>query len=48
MEQAIFSDADQQFTVKVAHSLEEAISLLEVGFELHGEYEGNKLFRKRK
>jgi len=37
-----------QFIVKVADTLEEAIKLMEVGFEYHAEIEGHKLFRKRK
>jgi predicted RNase H-like HicB family nuclease len=41
-------DANDQFTVKVANTLEEAIKLMEVGFEFHTEVEGNKLFKKRK
>lgn len=41
-------DANDQFTVKVADTLEEAIKLMEVGFEFHAEVEDHKLFRKRK
>jgi integrase len=40
--------ANDQFIVKVADTLEDAIKLMEVGFELHAEIEGHKLFRKRK
>jgi hypothetical protein len=40
--------ANDQFIVKVADALEEAIKLMEVGFEYHAEIEGHKLFRKRK
>jgi hypothetical protein len=40
--------ANDQFTVKVAGTLEDAVNLMEVGFEFHAEIEGNKLFRKRK
>jgi hypothetical protein len=40
-------EANDQFTVKVADTLEDAIKLMEVGFELHAEIEGNKLCRKR-
>lgn len=36
------------WTVKVAETLEEAIKLMDVGFEFHTEVEGRKLFRKRK
>ena len=39
---------DDQFTVKVADTMEDAIKLMEVGFEYHAEIEGHKLFRKRK
>jgi hypothetical protein len=41
-------EANDQFTVKIANTMEEAIKLMEVGFEYHAEVEGNKLFRKRK
>jgi hypothetical protein len=34
--------------VKVANTLDDAVKLMEVGFEFHAEIEGNKLFRKRK
>jgi len=40
--------ANDQFIVKVADTLEEAIKLMEVGFEYHAEIESHKLFRKRK
>lgn len=33
---------------KVASSLEEAVELIEAGFEYVTEYEGKKIFRKRK
>jgi hypothetical protein len=39
--------ASDQFTVKVADTLEDAIKLMEVGFEFHAEVAGHKLFRKR-
>jgi hypothetical protein len=41
-------DANDQFTAKVADTMEDAIKLMEVGFEFHAEIEGYKLFRKRK
>ena len=41
-------EADDQFIVKVADTMDEAVRLLEVGFEFHAEVEGHKLFRKRK
>jgi integrase len=42
------SEANDQFIVKVADTLEDAVKLMEVGFEYHAEVEGHKLFRKRK
>lgn len=42
------NEANDQFTVKVANTLDDAVKLMEVGFEFHTEIEGNKLFRKRK
>jgi len=48
-EKMIFgSQANDQFTVKVADTLDDAVKLMEVGFEYHAEVEGHKLFRKRK
>jgi len=44
----MYQDGNDQFTVKVANTVDEAIKLMEVGFEYHAEIEGNKLFRKRK
>jgi hypothetical protein len=41
-------ETNNQFIVKVANTMEDAIKLMEVGFEYHAEIEGNKLFRKRK
>ena len=41
-------EGNDQFTVKVADTMEEAIKLMELGFEYHAEVEGHKLFRKRK
>jgi hypothetical protein len=45
---AIFNEADDEFHVKVAESLEEACRLLEVGFEYVMDMDGKKLFGKRK
>ena len=42
------SDTNEQFIVKVADTLEEAIKLMEAGFEHHAKIEGHELFRKRK
>ena len=48
-EQTQDSGTVDQFTVKVADTMEDAIKLMEVGFEFHAEVEGrHKLFRKEK
>jgi len=39
---------DDSFTVKVGSTLEECTNLLEAGFEFVTDFEGQKLFRKRK
>jgi hypothetical protein len=41
------AQGNDQFTVKVADTLEDAVKLMEVGFEFHAEIEGHKLFRKK-
>ena len=51
LEKAIFQNPqDDEFTARVANNVEEACSLIEVGFEyVTGEYkDGGKIFRKRK
>jgi len=48
LEQALFQQANDEFTVKVANSVEEACKLVEVGFEYTCEYGDAKIFRKRK
>jgi integrase len=48
LEQMMYMESADKFTVKVADTLEEAIKLMEVGFEYHAEVEGHKCFRKRK
>jgi integrase/recombinase XerD len=49
IENAIYAHGKpEEFHVKVAHSLDEACKLLEVGFEYVTDMEGAKLFRKRK
>jgi hypothetical protein len=40
--------SNDEFSVKVADTLNDAVKLLEVGYEFHMEIEGKKLFRKRK
>lgn len=48
MEHAIFnSDRNDQFTVKVAETVEDACELVEVGFEYVTEVDQKKIFRKR-
>jgi hypothetical protein len=50
MEQALFSNSSNEYHVKIAQSVEQAMALIEVGFEyVTGEYnDGGKIFRKRK
>jgi Phage integrase family len=47
LEQAIFEFNDQ-YEVKLASTVDEAVKLVEVGFEYITEMDGKKLFRKRK
>ena len=42
------SKNNDAFIVKVADELEDAIRLIEIGFEFHTEIAGHKVFRKRK
>jgi len=44
----LYEDTSDQFIVKVADTKDDAVNLMEVGFEFHAEIEGHKLFRKRK
>jgi len=50
LDEKLFKDYDDSFTVRVAHNIGEATRLVEVGFEyVTGEYDdGSKIFRKRK
>lgn len=49
IEWALFqSSVDDEFTVKAVGTLDEAVKLLEVGFEYVTYMDGVKLFRKRK
>jgi hypothetical protein len=48
MEKMAFNVTSNEYTVKVAATLEEACQLLEVGFEYVTEIDGKKLFRQRK
>lgn len=49
LENAVFKETEDQYTTKVAHNIQEAQKLVEVGFEFHDDFgtEG-KLYRKRK
>ncbi|MEM2999223.1 MAG: tyrosine-type recombinase/integrase [Candidatus Bathyarchaeia archaeon] len=47
LEQAIFT-VNEDYEVKAVETLEEAVKLLEVGFEYVTDMDGKKLFRKRK
>jgi hypothetical protein len=46
--EVIFKEQNDEFTVKVAKTPEEACSLAEVGFEKFDEFNGLHLHRKRK
>jgi len=48
LEKALFQNINDEFHVRVAHNLDEACKLLEVGFEYVTDMNGAKLFRKRK
>ncbi|MCK4478762.1 hypothetical protein KAU88_09615 [Candidatus Bathyarchaeota archaeon] len=50
LDQKLFKDCDDSFTVRVTRNIGEAASLIEAGFEyVTSEYnDGCKIFRKRK
>ena len=48
LEQALFKETSDEFTVRVAKTPEEIKTLLEVGFEYVCEKDGLLFFRKRK
>ena len=48
LEEMMYQESSDQFTVKVADTMEDAVKLMEVGFEYHATVEGHQLFRKRK
>jgi len=48
LEQALFLSETDDFICKVAHNLEEAIPLIEAGFTQATEFDGIKIFKKRK
>ncbi|HML03527.1 MAG TPA: hypothetical protein VK487_09170 [Candidatus Bathyarchaeia archaeon] len=49
LDQKLFNDVDDNFMIRIAHNVQEAATLTEVGFEfVTGEYnDGGKIFRKR-
>lgn len=48
LEQAVFTEENDEFHVKAVKTLDEACKLIEVGFEYVIDMEGYKIFRKRK
>ena len=48
LEQISFQTSADEFTVRATNDMEEAMKLLEVGFEYVCKMNGYKLFRKRK
>lgn len=48
IEEMMYQNQKDNFAVRVANNLEEAVKLMEVGYEFHVEMDGKKLFRKRK
>jgi len=48
LEAALFQAQNNEFTVKVAKTLDDACSLVEGGFDYVADMDGSKIFRKRK
>ncbi len=48
IEKSLFQNMNDEFTAKVAHTVDEACRLIEVGFEYVTNIDNAKLFRKRK
>lgn len=48
IEQALFTASSNEYYVKVASTVEEALKLVEVGFEYVTDMGEKKIFRKRK
>jgi hypothetical protein len=48
LEEALFKRENEEFICKVAVTVEEAKTLVEVGFEYVCEFNASRLFRKRK
>ena len=47
LEEAYFQDTEEQYITKVADDVENAIPLIEAGFELAAEYGEAKIFKKK-
>jgi hypothetical protein len=48
LDEKLFTDQEDQFTIKTAHDAEEAAKLGEIGFEPFDIIDGMHLYRKRK
>ena len=48
LEKALFHSTSEDFICKVAKTSEEAVELIELGFEFVNEIQGSFLYRKRK
>jgi integrase len=48
LEAALFQADADEFTVRVARTMDEACSLIEAGFDYVTDMEGGKIFRRRK
>lgn len=48
LEAALFKPVNDEFTVRLLNTLEEACELVEAGFEYVTDMDGYKIFRKRK
>jgi hypothetical protein len=48
MEKLVFGEGSKEYIVKIATTIEELQSLLQVGFEYVTEFQGQKVLRKRK
>lgn len=48
LEKVFFCESTEEYTVKVASTIEESCKLVEVGFEFVTEMDGKKIVRKRK
>jgi hypothetical protein len=47
LDAALFNDQDWQYVCKAASNVDDAMSLIELGFEHVCDFDGVKLFRKR-